>query len=149
LGTYWPDRSVPHGPALLGTIRRVHRPREGPGGSQPGSLCRGPRGFWLSGGSGATRHAVPRPVRWDSTTRPTRRLRIRSGLATKPPRVTGAPPQHPGNSTGFEGQYASALTTSPLARVPIAHQVGRLMVSLTNRTLPSVNRTFTPPGWEL
>ena len=34
---------------------------------------------------------------------------------------------------------------SPLARVPSAHQVGRLMESLKNFTLPSVIRAFTPP----
>src|SRR3954468_22510312 len=46
-------------------------------------------------------------------------------------------------------QYASALTTSPWFRVPIAHQVCRLIVSLTNRTEPSQKPTITPPGWLL
>ena len=39
--------------------------------------------------------------------------------------------------------------TSPLARVPRAHQVAWLIESLTNRTLPSPIRIFTPPGWLL
>ena len=39
--------------------------------------------------------------------------------------------------------------TSPLARVPRAHQVAWLIESLTNLTLPSAIRIFTPPGWLL
>src|SRR5271156_957566 len=35
---------------------------------------------------------------------------------------------------------------SPRARVPSAHQVGRLMESLKNLMLPSVIRALTPPG---
>src|SRR5689334_11223231 len=39
--------------------------------------------------------------------------------------------------------------TSPPFRVPIARQVVRSTVSLTNRTEPSQRATFTPPGWLL
>ena len=44
-------------------------------------------------------------------------------------------------------QKASALTTSPPARVPSAFQIERLMLLLMNRAEPSMSRTFTPPGW--
>ena len=44
-------------------------------------------------------------------------------------------------------QNASALTTSPPARVPRAFQIERLILLLMNRTEPSMSRTFTPPGW--
>jgi hypothetical protein len=44
-------------------------------------------------------------------------------------------------------QKASALKTSPPARVPSAFQIERLMLLLMNRTEPSMSRTFTPPGW--
>jgi len=37
------------------------------------------------------------------------------------------------------------VTTSPLARVPIARHVVRSMPSATNRTEPSARATFTPP----
>src|SRR5262245_56797545 len=36
--------------------------------------------------------------------------------------------------------------TSPLARVPSAHQMGREIELLTKWTEPSVNRALTPPG---
>ena len=39
--------------------------------------------------------------------------------------------------------------TSPRLLVPKAHQVRWEMLLLTNRTLPSLNATFTPPGWLL
>src|SRR5262249_11730515 len=45
------------------------------------------------------------------------------------------------------GQKLSALTTSPPALVAIAHQTAVLTVYLINRTEPSMNPTFTPPGW--
>ena len=45
-----------------------------------------------------------------------------------------------------EGQYASALITSPLARVPSAHQVSRLIESLMKWTDPSAKHILTPPG---
>ena len=48
-----------------------------------------------------------------------------------------------------QSQYWSAEITSPPARVPNAHQTCGLMVDLTNRTLPSQKRTFTPPGCRL
>ena len=44
-------------------------------------------------------------------------------------------------------QNASALTTSPPARVPSQFQIERLILLLMNRTEPSMSRTFTPPGW--
>jgi hypothetical protein len=46
-------------------------------------------------------------------------------------------------------QYESALTTSPWARVPRAHQVGAAIESFMNFTEPSHMHTFTPPGWLL
>ncbi len=39
--------------------------------------------------------------------------------------------------------------TSPLSRVPRAHQVRISMVLLINRTLPSAIAALTPPGWLL
>ncbi len=47
------------------------------------------------------------------------------------------------------GQKASEEMTSPPAMVPRAHQTGRLTVPLTNRTVPSPNRTLIPPEWRL
>ena len=47
------------------------------------------------------------------------------------------------------GQYASALMTSPPARVPRLHQMFRAIESLMNRAEPSPISTFTPPGWAL
>ena len=44
-------------------------------------------------------------------------------------------------------QSASELTTSPPARVPMAHQVWRLIESLMNLTEPSAIIALTPPGW--
>ena len=38
---------------------------------------------------------------------------------------------------------------SPKFLVPKAHQVRWAMLLLTNRTLPSLNDTFAPPGWLL
>ena len=46
-------------------------------------------------------------------------------------------------------QYWSALRTSPLARVPSAHQGCRPIESLTNFTDPSAKARLTPPGWLL
>src|SRR4051812_36610684 len=46
-------------------------------------------------------------------------------------------------------QKASELITSPLLRVPSAHQVRWLIESLMNLTLPSVIMTLTPPGCQL
>lgn len=43
-------------------------------------------------------------------------------------------------------QYESALMTSPPAIVPSALQVIGLIVFLMNRTEPSQNEVFTPPG---
>ena len=43
-------------------------------------------------------------------------------------------------------QYESELMTSPLARVPSAHQMFMLIVLFTNRTLPSAIIVLTPPG---
>src|SRR5580700_11359928 len=48
---------------------------------------------------------------------------------------------------GFLDQRASALITSPPARVPRAFQVVRFTLDLTNRTEPSSNSRLTPPGW--
>ena len=45
------------------------------------------------------------------------------------------------------GQYESDETTSPLSREPSDIQVIWLIESLTNRTEPSANSTFTPPEW--
>ncbi len=39
--------------------------------------------------------------------------------------------------------------TSPLARVPKAHQVWAAIVFLMNLTLPSAISVLTPPGWRL
>src|SRR4051812_4917794 len=39
--------------------------------------------------------------------------------------------------------------TSPPPRVPRDHHVELLMLFFRNRTLPSTNRAFTPPGWLL
>ena len=46
-------------------------------------------------------------------------------------------------------QYDSDEITSPLARVPSAHQVGIAIEFLMNFTLPSPNPTLTPPEWKL
>ena len=46
-------------------------------------------------------------------------------------------------------QKASAETTSPLARVARPRQAAGLIVSLTNWTCPSQNRTLTPAAWKL
>jgi hypothetical protein len=46
-------------------------------------------------------------------------------------------------------QYASALTTSPPARVPRAWYVGCAIVCLINRTDPSTIAKFAPPGCKL
>ena len=43
-------------------------------------------------------------------------------------------------------QNESAETISPEFRVPIARHAMLLMVSRTNWTWPSANRTFTPPA---
>jgi hypothetical protein len=44
-------------------------------------------------------------------------------------------------------QYESLLMTSAPATVPSALHTVPLIVVLANRTLPSANRVFTPPGW--
>jgi hypothetical protein len=46
-------------------------------------------------------------------------------------------------------QSELASTTSPLARVPMAQYVWRLIVDLMNRTLPSPIRKLAPPEWLL
>ena len=46
-------------------------------------------------------------------------------------------------------QNASEEMTSPFAFVPTAHQVCALVELFTNLTLPSANKTFTPPACRL
>src|SRR5262245_47711785 len=46
-------------------------------------------------------------------------------------------------------QYASDETTSPPSREPSDIQFNWLIEFLTNRTEPSANSTFTPPGCRL
>src|SRR4051812_36583073 len=61
----------------------------------------------------------------------------------------GTRPRQRRRAGAARAQSESALTTSPRLRVPIAHQGDCPTVSLTNFTEPSVNPTFTPPGWLL
>ena len=46
-----------------------------------------------------------------------------------------------------KSQNESLLTTSPPASVAMAYQVVKLTEFLMKWTEPSMNRTFTPPGW--
>src|SRR4051812_46404911 len=86
------------------------------------------------------RDGAGRPPRGVATIRPGARRAHRS---TPPYARSGTTPGRGGD------QKASALTTSPPALVPRAHQILMLMVLLTNFTLPSHIPTFTPPGWLL
>jgi hypothetical protein len=81
----------------------------------------------------------------------------RAVVAAVPPAGSGREgpaPGAPARGRGPRGrpeadQKASEEITSPLARVPSAHQVAWLIPFFTNRTLPSPISALTPPGWLL
>ena len=90
---------------------------------------------------------TPRGVRL--TTNPLGSLAVARAQPTKTARSesVGCAALRPWNDRPSGAAYSpSAEMISPPARLPTAHQTGRLTEFLVPRTVPSRNRTFTTPG---